>query len=86
AIGKYDLEAFEWLLAKGANVNARDRWDRTPLHIATIEGRVDIVERLKQAGANVNVIDYKGRTPLYFARMYNRKEIVSILQQARALE
>lgn len=86
AIGKYDLEAFEWLLAKGANVNAKDRWDRTPLHIAVIEGRVDIVERLIQAGANVNATDYKGRTPLYFARMYNREEIVSILQRSRALE
>jgi ankyrin repeat protein len=73
-------------LAKGANVNAKDRWDRTPLHIATVEGRVDIVERLIQAGAIVNTTDYKGRTPLYFARMYNRKEIVSVLQEARALE
>jgi len=86
AIRKYDLEAFEWLLAKGANVNARDRWKQTPLHIAVMEGRADMVERLSREGAEVNAKNYKGRTPLYFAGMYNRHEIVGILQQAGAME
>ena len=86
AIRKYDLDAFEWLLAKGADVNAQDRWERTPLHIAVMEGRADIVERLIREGAEVNTKNYKGRTPLYFARMYNRGEIVGILQQAGAME
>ncbi|MHC4244485.1 MAG: ankyrin repeat domain-containing protein [Planctomycetota bacterium] len=86
AIRKYDLEAFEWLLVKGANVNAQDRWKQTPLHIAVMQGRTDIVERLIRAGADVNAKNYKGRTLLYFARMYNREEIVSILREAGAME
>ena len=86
AIGRYDLEAFEWLLAKGADVNARDRWERTPLHIAVMEGRADMVERLIREGADVNAKNYKGRTPLYFARMYNREEIVGILRVVGAME
>jgi len=86
SIGKYDPEAFEWLLAKGANVNARDRWKRTPLHTAVMEGRADMVERLIRDGAGVNAKDYKGRTPLYFARIYNREEILGVLRKAGATE
>jgi ankyrin repeat protein len=86
AIRRYDLEAFEWLLAKGADVNARDRWQQTPLHIAVMEGRADMVERLIREGADVNAKNYKGRTPLYFARTFNREEIVGILRKAGAIE
>ena len=86
AIVRYDLEAFEWLLAKRADVNARDRWEQAPLHIAVMEGRADMVERLIREGANLSAKNYKGRTPWYFARMYNREEIVGILREAGAME
>lgn len=57
----------ELLLAKGADVNARDNRRFTPLHVAGggFTNRKDVVEVLLAHGADVNARDDMGMTPLY---------------------
>lgn len=60
----------EFIVKKGAEVNATstDLW--TALHIAAQNGRDQNVEKLIQMGANVNATDSIGQTPLYIATRF----------------
>lgn len=55
----------EKLLEHGANVNAKDRFDRTALHYANVGS--DLPERLIKAGADFMAKDKYGKTPLFAA-------------------
>ncbi len=57
--------AVEALLAAGADIAARDRYGRTPLHEAAESPWPDAVEALLAAGADVAARDVHGRTPLH---------------------
>jgi len=59
-------EMAEFLISKGANINARakDEHGGTPLHWAAVLGRVEIARRLIDVGADVNVKSNTGYTPL----------------------
>ena len=46
----------EFLLYKGADLNACDNWDYTALHIATIHNNKEVVEFLISRGADINAI------------------------------
>ena len=46
------LEMVEWLLAHGADVNAKDAQGDTPLHYAEEVNEKDIVELLRQNGGH----------------------------------
>ena len=75
----------ELLIAKGADVNAKDNWNWTPLHSA-VYGHRDIVELLITEGANVNASDGAGRTPLWYAKDEGNAEIVELLRKHGAKE
>ncbi|MHC4538179.1 MAG: ankyrin repeat domain-containing protein [Planctomycetota bacterium] len=75
----------ELLIAKGADVNAKDNWNWTPLHSA-VYGHRDIVELLITEGANVNATDVAGRTPLWYAKKEGYTEIVELLKKHGAKE
>ncbi len=57
----------EFLLANGAEVNARDDVGGTPLHYAADRGYKKIVQLLQANNAQVNARDRCGVTPLGFA-------------------
>lgn len=66
------VEIAELLIAKGANVNAKDKEGYTPLHWAATQGRKGVVEVLILNGADVNAkskenIFKKGKTPMQMA-------------------
>lgn len=49
-----DGESTRRLIASGANVNVRDGYARTPLHVATFAKQRDIITLLVKAGADIN--------------------------------
>ena len=62
----------EFLLKRGANISARDKWQNTPLHLATGRCNVEIVQMLVDAGADVNACNENGAMPLHKVGGENR--------------
>ena len=62
-----NIEAVKQHLADGADVNAKNKYGRTPLDEAARKGHEEIVELLIAKGADVNVVD-GADTPLFWAR------------------
>ena len=49
---KGDLEVVRFLIVKGADVNAKDDEDHTPLHWSAREGHLEVVQALIKSGSN----------------------------------
>ena len=79
SLGK--IEAVKQHIAAGADVNAKDKYGRTPLHKATVEGHKYVVELFIAKGANVNAKDRKGGTPLDRVRSSKHPEIAALLRK-----
>jgi len=75
----------ELLIGKGADVNAKNFWDWTPLHSAVYRHK-DVVELLIASGADVNARDRSGGTPLSYAQSEGYTEIVGLLRKHGAKE
>ncbi len=60
-------EAVKILVEAGANVNAVNEADFTPLHGAAFRGLNEIIQYLVEHGANINARDFRGRTPYRIA-------------------
>ena len=77
--------ACEWLIAAGANPDARDALGRTPLHLAAPARRLHAVVALVEGGANVDALDRLGRTPLMTALGASvHTELIEVLLAAGA--
>jgi ankyrin repeat protein len=74
------LAIVQVLISAGADVNARMKDGRTPLHFASGFGVVDAVPVLLKAGAVVDARDEDGNTPLFVAS----REIAPLLIAAGA--
>ncbi|MEG4804154.1 ankyrin repeat domain-containing protein [Microcoleus sp. ARI1-B5] len=64
-------EVAELLIAKGVDVNAKDTYGLTPLHMAAVFDRIKVAQTLIAKGADINAwtgSQYFNRTPLFFAR------------------
>ena len=82
AAGKGDLAEAERFLQKGADVNARDAYGRTPLMWAL--DNPEIVRFLVENGADVNARDVNGETALMKAAFLCRLEVVKYLAEKGA--
>jgi Ankyrin repeats (3 copies) len=51
------------LLGKGVNVNCRNKWLKTPLHVAIQNGHISTVTLLLNFGADASAKSHTGRTP-----------------------
>lgn len=89
AVGGQWLELVDLIIATGADVNAPDERELTPLHLAcqsAVSGQssTKIVSALLTAGAHVHAKDETGSTPLHRAAEKGHADIVKLLLQAKA--
>ena len=82
AVKKGDKAAVEVLLAKGADISAKNKDGWTPLHLAAYRDNKNIVEVLLDKGADVKAKDNDGWTPLHREADRNRnKAMVELLEE-----
>ena len=81
AASKGDHGATHRLIVRGFDQDAGDYDNRTPLHLAAAEGRLQVVEYLVENGADVNPTDRWHETPLDDAHRHGRQEIVRFLRE-----
>ena len=75
------VDAVRWLLDRGANVNARGRMGRTPLHLAMERNSsTRIGELLLERGAELEARDDLGMTPLDVARDHGKTKLAEWLK------
>ena len=77
---KIPLELMDWLIAQGADINARDEYERTPLHYHAQVNNVEKVALLLERGADIEAQDKYKNTPLHFAE-YNAKVAQLFIQK-----
>tara|TARA_B100000579_G_C22593386_1_gene739130 strand:- start:27 stop:815 length:789 start_codon:yes stop_codon:yes gene_type:complete len=79
-----DISEVKNLLARGADVNATDKYGITALHWAAERGYEEIVKALVKAGADVNAKESAGWTALHYAGLCGFADIVQALVIAGA--
>ena len=72
------------LIAAGAEIDARDKAQRTPLLAATRANAIDAARLLIEAGANVNAKDNIRDTPFLYAGAEGRLDILRLILRAGA--
>ena len=74
-----DSNSARWLIANGAEVNAKDEDGVTPLHRTTEINATETAALLLKNGADVNAKNNAGSTPLHFAALENATETAALL-------
>jgi uncharacterized protein len=77
AVGSGNIKLVRVLLAKGADVNARNNDGKTPLFGAALNP--DVMLLLMEAGADINTSDVFGETPLHKFSCYGKTQASELL-------
>ena len=75
------LEISELLTSSGADVNIRDSYGWTALHIASYNGHLKIVQLLLCQGADISLRNNGGYTALDIASSYGGLEVADCLRK-----
>jgi hypothetical protein len=86
AVDKSDPAMVKLLLARGSLVNviAADGTERTPLHIAALNRRADVLRLLLASGGDINAREHDDTTPLADAVMCGDTACVKLLLEKGA--
>ncbi|HAQ60547.1 TPA: hypothetical protein DCR49_00850 [Candidatus Delongbacteria bacterium] len=77
-----NIEIMKLLLAKGADVNLKNKMNMTALTIAVMANNVNAVRLLLENNADVNVIStLNDQTPLMFAQQNKNQAIIKMLKE-----
>lgn len=79
AVRMGDKGVITWLISHGANVSATSSSDETPIAVAAMEDRFEIVWLLAEAGASLKTVNEYGGTPLLSAVHHGRADDVTKL-------
>ena len=79
-----DLPEVQRLLAKGAEVNAKDKEGKTALMMASWNGHVEVVRVLLAKRADVNAKRNDGTTALMLASYRGHRKVSALLIEAGA--
>ena len=79
------INVVKMLLAKGADINAKDIYDDTIVHFACKKGHIDVVKMLLAKGADINAKDSDGNTPLHGACQEGHIEVIKKLLEFPAV-
>jgi hypothetical protein len=80
AAEKGNIEQVKALIAKGVDVNIKDKDGNTPLHEAALNGHRDVVEFLIANGADAKARTKEGKTALDYARDAGFIDVIKALQ------
>ncbi|MHC4741617.1 MAG: ankyrin repeat domain-containing protein [Planctomycetota bacterium] len=79
AFGQLDVTRI--LIARGADIEHRNDYDKTPLFEAAIRGHVDVIELLLASGADAGAKDGSGRTAFDWAIDKGQNQAAELLRQ-----
>ena len=74
-----DVAAIRRLAADGTNVEARDAYGRTPLHVATFARRREAIHALVQAGADLHTLENDRYDCVTIAAVADDEETLRVL-------
>jgi ankyrin repeat protein len=74
----------------GCNVNEKDPYGRTPLHLAVLSDQERYGHRvarlLLQGSADINATDSQQQTPLVYACLLNRAKLVALFLRTKSID
>lgn len=73
------VEAAKILISRGADSNARDGWNWTPLHYAAKSNHLEIAKLLIDCGADISAARATGDTPLHHALWEGHLQLAQLL-------
>lgn len=79
AIANNDLNTVKECFQQEANIEAKDKYDTTPLMFAILKNNTEMVKLLIEKGADIEATDTFGLTPLMWAVEENNINIVKYL-------
>jgi ankyrin repeat protein len=85
AAAQNDAGKVRRLVGSGSSPNQTDDQTRTGLHVAAINGNLQITAILIKAGAKVDITDKLGNTPLHYAADRNQVEVTKLLLDVGAV-
>lgn len=76
-----NVEMIERLVKDGADVNARDRRGRTPIHVAAFASEDEALCALAEAGADMNALEHQAYDVVTIAAVADDPELMSLAME-----